>query len=98
MLCLDASSINHFHEGERHTFLVGSLEDIDGDALEILTFMVLVANLASTKRCKKAEKLLKPWHMGTHLRVLSESFPMNTNVTGFRCSFFLIIASLCFRK
>ena len=23
--------------------------------------------------------------MGTHLRELSESFPMNTNMTGFRC-------------
>ena len=25
--------------------------------------------------------------MGTHLRVLSESFPMNTHMTGFRCFF-----------
>ena len=25
--------------------------------------------------------------MGTHLKVLSESFPMNTNITGFRCFF-----------
>ena len=33
---------------------------------------------------KKAGKLLKPWQMGTQLRVLSESFPMNTNMTGFR--------------
>ena len=23
--------------------------------------------------------------MGTHLRVLSETYPMNTNMTGFRC-------------
>ena len=23
-----------------------------------------------------------PWYMGTHLRVLSESYPMNTNITG----------------
>ena len=23
--------------------------------------------------------------MGTHLRVLSESYPMNTNIVGFRC-------------
>ena len=23
---------------------------------------------------------MKPWHMGTHLRVLSESYPMNTNI------------------
>ena len=27
---------------------------------------------------------LKPWHMGTHLRVLSESYPMNFNMAGFR--------------
>ena len=33
---------------------------------------------------KKLEKILKPGQMGTHLRVLSESFPMNTNLTGFR--------------
>ena len=32
---------------------------------------------------KKDEKWLKPWHMGTHLRALSESYPMNTNMTGF---------------
>ena len=32
--------------------------------------------------------------MGTHLRELSESFPMNTNMTGFRC-FSNIFASLC---
>ena len=25
-----------------------------------------------------AEKSLKPWHMGTHLSVVSESYPMNT--------------------
>ena len=24
---------------------------------------------------------------GTHLRVLGESYPMNTNMTGFRCFF-----------
>ena len=27
-------------------------------------------------------KWLKPWHIGTSLRVLSESYPMNTNMTG----------------
>ena len=31
---------------------------------------------------KETEKLLKAWHMGTHLRVLHESYPMNTNMTG----------------
>ena len=48
-----------------------------------VTFMLLVTNLANTKWCRKPEKLLKPWHMGTHLKVLSESFPINTNMTGF---------------
>ena len=53
----------------------------------MLTVMLLVANLANTKWCKNPEKWLKPWHMGTHLRVLSKSYPMNynTNVRGFRC-------------
>ena len=27
---------------------------------------------------------MKPWHMGTHLRVLSKSYPMNTNMIGLR--------------
>ena len=41
--------------------------------------------MANTKLCKKPEKCLKPWHMGTHLRVLNKSYLMNTNITGFRC-------------
>ena len=32
--------------------------------------------------------------MGAHLRVVSESYPMNTNMTGFRC-FSKIVSSLC---
>ena len=52
----------------------------DGDTL---TLRLVVANFAMTQLCKKGEKWVKPWHMGTHLRVLSESFPMNTNKTGF---------------
>ena len=52
-----------------------------------LTLMLLVANLATIKWGKKYEKWLKPWQMGTHMRVLSERFTMNTNKTGFR-SFF----------
>ena len=58
-----------------------------------LTLMLLAANLANAKWCKKTAKLLKPWHMGTHLWVLSESFPMNTNTTVFRW-FSEIFASL----
>ena len=39
---------------------------------------------------QKTLKLLKRWHMGTHLRVLNESYPMNTNMwdlDGFQKSF-----------
>ena len=35
--------------------------------LRVLTLMLLVANLVKTKFCKRPEKWLKPWHMGTHL-------------------------------
>ena len=48
------------------------------------------------KRCLKTwtpEEWLKPWHMGTHMKVLSVSYPMNTNMTGFRW-FSKIFASL----
>ena len=45
--------------------------------------MLLVADLANTKCCKKPDKWLKHWHMDTHLRVLTKSFPVNTNETGF---------------
>ena len=58
----------------------------------VLTFMVLVANFALTKI---TEKSLKPWKMGTHLRVLIERYPLNTNITGLRW-FSNIFASLCF--
>ena len=50
-----------------------------------LTLMLLVINLTNKKDAKN-EKWLKPWHMGTHLRVLSKSYPMNTYITGFRKS------------
>ena len=33
---------------------------------------------------EKSLKWLEPWHIGTHLIELSESFQMNTNMTGFR--------------
>ena len=38
------------------------------------------------KTCKNPEKRLKPWHIGTHLRVLLQGYPMNTNTTGLRWS------------
>ena len=51
-----------------------------------LTLTLLVANFANANWCKKLEKWLKPWQMGTHLKELRESYPMNTNMTGFRFS------------
>ena len=48
----------------------------------------------SPKLCKKGGQLLKPWHMGTHSRVLSDCYPINTNMTGFRW-FSKLFASLC---
>ena len=41
------------------------------------------------------EKLQKPWHMGTHLEVLNESYSMNTNIARFRW-FSKIFASFSF--
>ena len=49
-----------------------------------LTLTLLEANSTNTKECKKPEKSSKLWQMGTHLKVPSESFPMSTNMTGFR--------------
>ena len=40
---------------------------------------------------------LKPWHMGTHLRVLKECYPMITNITGLRW-FSRIVGSLFLDK
>ena len=45
---------------------------------------------------KTPEKWLKPWHMGTGLKVLSESYTMNAHMTGFKWfSKTLSFASLC---
>ena len=46
--------------------------------------MLLVANLVNRKWCEKSWKWREPWHKGTQLKVLSESFPMNTNMVGFK--------------
>ena len=48
-----------------------------------LTLALLVANLANTKWIKK-RKWHKRWHMGSHLRVISGSYPMNTSTTEFK--------------
>ena len=62
-----------------------------------LNLMLQVANLANTKWCKKPGMWPKTWQMGTHLRVLSGRYPMNTNMTGFGW-FSKIFASLCFGR
>ena len=42
---------------------------------------------------KKTKNLLKPLHVGSHLRVPGDNYPMITNMTGFRW-FSKIFASL----
>ena len=65
--------------------------------MHFLTIMLLVANFANTKSHKKAKIWPKPWHMGAHMRALSESYPMNINMTAFR-RFLKIFVTLCFGK
>ena len=48
-----------------------------------LTLLLLVANLANTKMMQKFLEMTETLAHGTHLRVLNESYPMNTNMTGF---------------
>ena len=53
--------------------------------LRLSFLMLLVANLADTKWCKKTWKMTETRAlMGAHLRVLSESYLMNANMRGFR--------------
>ena len=42
------------------------------------------SSFSQNKMWKKAEKWQKPWHMGTHMRVLSQSYLMNINMAGIR--------------
>ena len=79
--------INTLSNIVRHVFIRSHISDDESLALRTTSYcslMLLVADLANTKGCKKAEKWLRPRHMGTHLRVLSESYVMNTNMIGFR--------------
>ena len=69
------------------------------------TLLLLVATLASTKWYKNPEKWLKTWQMGTHLRVLIESYPMKPTwqgLDGFQkkifASLFLYKCSLSIEK
>ena len=56
----------------------------DNHMLNPLTLMLLVAIFVITKWHKNAEKWLKPWHMWSHLRVLSKSYLLNKNIIGFK--------------
>ena len=56
---------------------------------------MLVADFTIQNGANKPKKLLKPYYVGTHLCILSESCSMNTNMIGFRWSS-KIFASLCF--
>ena len=58
-----------------------------------LSLMGLVANLANTKWCQKSEKWLKPWHIGTHLRVLSENYPLY--IAYQHAGVFMVFKDLC---
>ena len=40
--------------------------------------------LSKQNHAKHQKRMQKTWQMGTHTRELSESYPMNTNMTGFR--------------
>ena len=61
---------------------------------DLLTLLLLVANFVNTKLYKNPEKWPKPWKLGTHLKALSESYLMSTNMTGFGW-FSKILAFLC---
>ena len=60
-----------------------------------LTVMLVVADLANMNDAKIWKNDLKPWQIGTHPKVLGDSYPMSTNTTGLR-SFSKIFASSCF--
>ena len=70
-------------------------------SIRVLNLMLLVNDMSymtNTKCCKTVpEKWLIPWHMVTHLRLLSESYPINTDMTGFRW-FSKIFVFLCFGR
>ena len=61
-----------------------------------LTLLLVVAIFVN-KNHSRMLVMTEPWHIGTHLRVLSESYLMNTNMTVFRW-FSKIFASLCFGR
>ena len=64
---------------------------------ERLTLMLLVANLVNTENNAKNENMTETLAHGTHLVVLSESYPINANMTGFKW-FSKIVVSLCFGR
>ena len=90
------------HIGQKHNYFKNSWPFNAHSSLTILmkslTLMLQVAiKFGQYKMMRKntMKKLLKPLHMGTHLRVLIQSYPMNNYVTGIRW-FLKIFASLFF--
>ena len=73
-------------------------EGVASKKIQVLTLMLPVANLANTKWCQKPEKLSKSRHTSTHLRVINESCPINTNTTGFKWFSKIFQKILCFRQ
>ena len=49
-----------------------ALIELLGNSYSITYLFLLVANLATTKWCKKPENWLKPWLIGTYLGVLMQ--------------------------
>ena len=72
-----------------------STSQLDLYAYLMLTRMLLEDNFFNTKMMQKTWKMSETLANGTHLRLLTESFPMNTNMTEFRW-FPKFYASLCF--
>ena len=77
--CISQTSLNELFCLSPLSFIPAMLHC----SLYFSLYTLLVANLTNTKWCGKPDKWLKPWHMGTPLRVLSKSYLMNTNMTGF---------------
>ena len=88
-------SAKFLHSTNNKTHQPGVMYIHSEQRIKGLTLMLLVANLPIQNDAKSMKNSPKPWHMGTHLKVLTESFLMSTNMTGFRC-FSKIFASLCF--
>ena len=80
-----APSICHSFGDHQTMKLIGKQQDFwgSGSFFQPLCCWWLIWPIQNNAK-NLLKKLLKYWHMGTHLKVLSESYLMNTNMTGFR--------------